>query len=73
MVIVVNIKRIQTVQWKLNNEMAFTILQVGIISLYIIITKLLNKRGIKEKIIKTFFLILELYIFRWVFEKRNNI
>lgn len=52
MVIVVNIKRIQTVQWKLNNEMAFTILQVGIISLYIIITKLPNKRGIKEKIIK---------------------
>jgi len=52
MVMIVNIKRIQTVQWKLNNEMAFTILQVGIINPHIIIKKLPNKGGIKEKTIK---------------------
>lgn len=56
-------------QWKINNEMTFTILQVGIIRLYIIIKKLANKGGIKDK--NYFFFIPEVYLFRCVFEKRN--
>lgn len=51
-IVFINIKRIQTVQWKLNNEMAFFISQMEILSLYVIIKKLPTKGGIKEQTIK---------------------